>query len=86
MLKNTGMFRKVDELGRIVIPIEIRKKFNISEGDRFEIYVEEDGNIVLKKFERSCAFCENIKDLKKFKNKLICKKCLNKIYRIKYLE
>lgn len=85
MIKNTGMLRKVDELGRVVIPIETRKKFDICEGDRIEVYVESD-SIILKKYERTCVFCENTKNLKSYKNKLICKKCLEKIDGINYIE
>lgn len=79
MLKNTGIIRKLDDLGRIVIPMEIRKKFNISEGDGMEIHIDSDNTIVLKKYERNCVFCGNNKNLKTFNDKLICKKCLNSI-------
>ena len=57
-MKSTGIVRRVDELGRVVIPIELRNKFNISEKDPIEIYV--DGSlIILKKYEQSCIFCGN---------------------------
>lgn len=75
-MKNTGIIRKVDELGWIVIPIEIRNQFNIVEKDSMEIYIE-GSSINLKKFKPSCVFCGNTKDLKKFKKKLICGKCKN---------
>ena len=55
-MKSTGIVRKLDELGRIVIPKEIRNKLNIEQKDSIEIYT--DGNsIVLKKFESNCIFC-----------------------------
>ena len=57
-MKSTGIIRRVDELGRVVIPIEIRNQFNIIEKDPIEIYVE-GGTIVLKKFEPNCIFCGN---------------------------
>lgn len=77
-MKSTGMIRKVDELGRVVIPIEMRNQFNIIERDPLEIYV--DGNsIVLKKYEKSCLFCESTKKLTEYKGKLICNKCLKQI-------
>ena len=77
-MKSTGIVRKLDELGRVVIPKEIRNKLDIEEKDPIEIYI--DGNsIVLKKFELGCIFCNNSKDLNTFKDKLICKKCLEKI-------
>lgn len=77
-MKSTGVVRKVDELGRIVVPIEIRNKLNISEKDPVEIFVE-GKNIVLKKFEPNCIFCGNTKNLTSFKDKLVCNKCVKKI-------
>ena len=77
-MKSTGIVRKLDELGRVVIPKEIRNKLDIEEKDPIEIYI--DGNsIILKKFESGCIFCNNSKDLSTFKDKLICSKCLDKI-------
>ncbi len=77
-MKSTGIVRKLDELGRVVIPKEIRNKLDIEEKDPIEIYL--DGtSIVLKKFETGCIFCNNPKDLISYKDKLICKKCLSKI-------
>ena len=75
-MKSTGMIRRVDELGRVVIPKEIRNKLDIQEKDPLEIYVQEDC-IILKKYESNCVFCGNTKDLIEYKEKLICKKCLN---------
>jgi len=75
-MKSTGMIRRVDELGRVVIPKEIRNKLDIQEKDPLEIYVQEDC-IILKKYESNCIFCGNTKDLIEYKEKLICKKCLN---------
>ena len=75
-MKSTGMIRRVDELGRVVIPKEIRNKLDIQEKDPIEIYVDGDC-IILKKFESNCVFCGNTKDLIEYKEKLICKKCLN---------
>ena len=77
-MKSTGIVRKVDELGRVVIPIEIRNKFNIAEKDPIEIYVD-GSSIVLKKYEPNCIFCGNTKNLVEYKDKLICDKCSNKI-------
>jgi len=77
-MKSTGIVRKVDELGRVVIPIEIRNQFNIAEKDPIEIYVD-GSSIVLKKFEENCIFCENTQELLKYNEKLICKKCSKKI-------
>lgn len=77
-MKSTGIIRKVDELGRVVIPIELRNQFQIAEKDPIEIFV--DGScIVLKKYEKSCLFCGNTKKLVNYKDKLICNKCLKQI-------
>ena len=61
-MKSTGIIRRVDELGRVVIPIELRNQFNIVEKDPIEIYVD-GSSIILKKFEPNCIFCGNTKDL-----------------------
>lgn len=77
-MKSTGIVRKVDELGRVVIPIELRNKFGIQEKDPIEIYVD-GSSIILKKFEPNCVFCGNTKKLIPFKDKLICSKCSSSI-------
>lgn len=77
-MKSTGIIRKVDELGRVVIPIEIRNKFDISEKDPIEIYVD-GSSIILKKYEPNCVFCGNAKNLITYKDKLVCAKCAQKI-------
>lgn len=77
-MKSTGVVRRVDELGRIVIPIELRRNLDISEKDALEIYVESD-HIILKKYEPACIFCGNAKDIQNFKGKNICKSCSNEI-------
>lgn len=73
-MKSTGIIRRVDELGRVVIPMEIRNQFNIVEKDPIEIYVE-GSCIVLKKYEPNCIFCGNTKNLVEYKDKLVCDKC-----------
>ena len=77
-MKSTGIVRKVDELGRIVLPIELRRTLDISERDSLEIYV--DGNsVILKKYEPDCIFCGNARDVINFKGKNICPACLAEI-------
>ncbi len=78
MLKSTGIIRRVDELGRVVIPIELRNKLNIVEKDPIEIYVD-GSSIVLRKYEPNCVFCGSTKLLSPYKDKLVCQKCANKI-------
>lgn len=77
-MKSTGIIRRVDELGRVVIPIELRNKFEIAEKDPIEIFVD-GSNIVLKKFEPNCIFCGSTKKLSEYKGKLVCEKCLEKL-------
>ncbi len=79
-MKNTGVKRKVDELGRIVIPIELRNKLNILEDDTLDIYIDRN-SIVLKKEENTCMFCGSTKNLVSFKEKQICHDCIKNIAR-----
>jgi len=74
-MKSTGIVRKVDELGRVVIPIELRRTLNIDIKDALEIFVEGE-SIILKKYEPSCIFCGQARNTISFKNKLICNDCL----------
>ena len=74
-LKSVGIVRQLDSLGRIVIPIELRRKMDISVKDTLEIFVEGE-QIILKKYHPSCIFCDDAKDVVSYKGKLICKKCL----------
>ena len=77
-MKSIGIIRKVDELGRIVLPIELRRTLDIAEKDPLEIYV--DGSaIVLKKYRPTCIFCDSSKDIINFKGKNICPKCLKEL-------
>ena len=77
-MKSTGIVRKVDELGRIVIPIELRRTLGIEEKDALEIYVEED-NIILRKYEQACIFCGKTKDVVPYKGKIVCEKCIEEL-------
>lgn len=75
MLKSTGIVRKVDELGRVVIPIELRRNLSIAKKDALEIYVDAD-KIVLKKYEPACVFCGNADGVVTFRGKNVCQECL----------
>lgn len=77
-MKSTGIVRKVDELGRIVLPIELRRTLDIAEKDSLEIYVDDD-RIILRKYEPTCVFCGSSKDVLSFKGKNICPNCLNEL-------
>ncbi|GAA0115625.1 MULTISPECIES: AbrB/MazE/SpoVT family DNA-binding domain-containing protein [Clostridium] len=74
-MKSTGIVRRVDELGRIVIPIELRRTLDIEIKDALEIYVDGD-QIILKKYEPACIFCGNARDVTNYKGKNICEDCL----------
>lgn len=77
-MKSTGIVRKVDELGRVVLPIELRRNLNIEEKDALEIYVD-GNNVILKKYEPDCIFCGNANDVVNFKGKNICEACLREM-------
>ena len=77
-MKSTGMVRKIDELGRIVLPIEIRNTLGIESRDSLEIFVEGD-KIVLAKYQPSCLFCGNTENVVYFHGKMICRECLDQI-------
>lgn len=77
-MKSTGIVRRVDELGRIVIPIELRNKLKIAEKDPIEIYVD-GSSIILKKYQENCVFCGSTKKVIDYKGKLICSKCMENI-------
>lgn len=78
MLKSTGIVRQVDELGRITLPIELRRTLEINEKDSLEIFVE-GSTIVLKKYEPSCMFCGNARNIISYKDRNICADCLEEI-------
>lgn len=77
-MKSTGIVRKVDELGRLCIPAELRRTLNINECDPLEIFIE-DESIILKKYNPGCIFCGEFKDIISFKNKIVCKKCIKEL-------
>ncbi|MDY0236373.1 MAG: AbrB/MazE/SpoVT family DNA-binding domain-containing protein [Gudongella sp.] len=77
-MKSTGIVRKLDELGRVVIPIELRRTLDIKVKDPLEIFVDDD-KIILKKFSPSCIFCGESKDIFDFKGKKVCPSCSEKI-------
>ena len=80
-MKSTGIVRKVDELGRIVLPIELRRTLEIAERDSLEIYVE-GSTIILKKYEPACIFCGDAKDVVNYNGRNICRTCLDEMKKI----
>ncbi len=77
-MKSTGIVRKLDDLGRIVLPVELRRTLQIEEKDPVEIFVE-DNMIILKKYQPSCLFCGDSKDVISFKGRNICPNCLHEL-------
>ncbi|MEW6541681.1 MAG: AbrB/MazE/SpoVT family DNA-binding domain-containing protein [Bacillota bacterium] len=78
-MKSTGIVRKVDELGRVVIPIELRRTLGIEEKDALEIYVDNE-KIILKKYEPACVFCGNAGDVQHYRGKLVCRHCTAEMF------
>ncbi|MFD2613569.1 AbrB/MazE/SpoVT family DNA-binding domain-containing protein [Paenibacillus gansuensis] len=76
MLKSTGIVRKVDELGRVVLPIELRRTMDINEKDGLEIFIDAD-RIVLKKYSPACVFCGNADYIVHYKGKVVCTNCVD---------
>ena len=74
-MKSTGIVRRVDELGRIVLPVEMRRTLEIGEKDALEIYVD-GSSVILKKYRPSCIFCDTRKGVAQFKDKNVCMVCL----------
>lgn len=77
-MKSTGIVRRVDELGRIVLPIEMRRTLDIAEKDALEIYVDGE-SIILRKYQPTCVFCDNAKGVVSFKGKNVCPDCLARL-------
>ena len=77
-MKSTGVVRKVDELGRIVLPKELRTILGINERDSIEIFTDND-MIILQKYQPACIFCSNANDIIYFNGKRICSECVAKL-------
>ena len=77
-MKSTGVVRRLDKVGRIVFPVELRKALDIEEKDALEIYVDGE-QIILKKYEPACIFCGDARDVVNYKGKNICKNCMEEL-------
>lgn len=75
---STGVTRKIDPLGRFTIPSEVRRQFDWEVGDELELFIQ-DNTMIIRKYHKTCAFCNGQKELFQFKDKLICKECLIEI-------
>jgi transcriptional pleiotropic regulator of transition state genes len=75
---STGIVRRIDSVGRFVLPIELRRTLQIEDNDSLEIFVE-DNTIVLKKYQPACIFCGNARDVSVYKGKNICADCIHSL-------
>lgn len=77
-MKNTGIARPVDEFGRIVFPVEMRRSMGLNEGDPLEIFTDEEAKLImLRKYQsQECIFCQSVESLTYFQSKFICKDCI----------
>ena len=77
-MKSTGIVRKVDEPGRIVLPIELRRTLDLAEKDAIDIYVDGE-SIILKKYEPTCIFCGDGRNVENYRGKNICANCMKEL-------
>ena len=78
-MKATGIVRKVDELGRIVLPSELRKTMHVAVGDAFELFTDENNSIILKKYTPGCIFSGAMDDLIEYEGRRISKKAIKEM-------
>ena len=81
-MRSTGIFRRIDSLGRFVLPKELRKSLDIHQNDYLQIFLDGD-TIVLRKSQLSCVLCGGSEDLMDYRDKKICRKCLAELSEIK---
>lgn len=84
-MKHTGIVRKVDELGRVVIPKELREVMMLEHGDMLE-FIFVDGKISINKYQPGCTFCGGYKGIKEYKGKFICINCVETIRSLNFLS
>ena len=77
-MKTTGVIRQLDSLGRIVLPIELRRTLDIKTKDMLEILVE-GNSVILRKYEPNCHFCGSSSGLSSYRDKMICRRCLKEL-------
>ena len=77
MKNTTGIIRKIDQLARVVLPKELRQTLSIEEGDSLAIYVNDDDEIILKKYQPGCMLCGNMEHLRQRKGKWLCQGCVD---------
>ena len=80
-MKSTGIVRRIDELGRVVLPVDLRRAFGLEVCDPVEVFVDEDA-IILRKYQPSCIFCNSSKAITPFRGKPVCADCLEKLKKL----
>ena len=78
-MKSTGIIRRIDALGRIVLPMELRRSLGWREQDRVEIFTEGE-QVILRRFEPNCCFCGRGEELTEYRGKLVCAKCIRALH------
>jgi len=81
-MKPAGVVRKVDQLGRIVLPKSLRKRYLMNEGDPVEIFVQGD-HIILERYHPKCVFCSSMKEIAEFKERFVCGECMSEMNLLK---
>ena len=81
-MKTTGILRRMDELGRVTLPIELRRALDWNEGDRIEISAEGD-RVILRKRQELCVFCGAERGLTEYRGKQVCRACLDGLGRVR---
>ncbi len=74
-MTSTGIVRRIDSVGRFVLPIELRRTLEIADNDSLEVFIE-DNTIILKKYQPACIFCGNARDVSTYKGHNICTNCV----------
>lgn len=77
-MKPVGIVRQIDGLGRVVIPKELRRILDVSEGDSFELFIE-DNTIIMRKYQPACIICGNAKNIVTFKGRNFCPECIKEM-------
>ena len=77
-MTSTGIVRRIDSVGRFVLPIELRRTLEIADNDSLEVFIE-DNTIILKKYQPACIFCGNARNVENYKGKNICKACMQEL-------
>ncbi len=83
-MRFTGIVKPVDQLGRVVLPKELRRLLNIEDGlDKLGLYLNDDNELILKKYHPCCIFCNSMDALVSYSNQLVCKTCIEKLHTLK---